>query len=375
MDRGADGFTETGAGPPGDEALRRGEEIRGHDNPFDPKILPVKTMNYKLSIVSPIFLLLVVAAPLGAAVTEEAVWDADEAVVAAAKGECENAAAEAPACFAAAMGRRGAAGAAVAFTRERGDGAFLRGLVRTGNVSVAYVCYPFRANENYGILLLDGDPAVVDVDDPGLLPLADLERDKTYRALKARHPGIALWPGDRWGRGEPVRTETREGGMDLFFTYRLSEGCRACADVGGVLAAFSFDGKRRLQGVRVAGVLAGERIVIRGVPFTEEGLPVEVRPGEVFSVALAANYTTGYRWETEPGDGAGPLLTLGSRYEAPPPGGPVGRGGRQWWSFLALSPGETTLCFSYRRPWEPAVKEAARAAFRVRVTGGRPAPR
>ena len=47
---------------------------------------------------------------------------------------------------------------------------------KVGPVDVARVLYPLRANDNYGLLLVNGDPAILDVDDLKKLNRAEMER-------------------------------------------------------------------------------------------------------------------------------------------------------------------------------------------------------
>ena len=77
------------------------------------------------------------------------------------------------ACFAAAMASAGAPPAALEFTRRLDNEAYLQALNEYGGpVAVAHVFYPFRANENNAWLLVNGTPALIDVDDRRYLALA-----------------------------------------------------------------------------------------------------------------------------------------------------------------------------------------------------------
>lgn len=156
------------------------------------------------------------------AVTPDAVWNADKQTVQEAKQRCVDAGGkELEECFAEAMQSFGASPEAVAFTRSFGGGTFVRRFRETGRVDVVHVIYPFRANENNGLLLVNGDPPIVDVDDIALLPKEAMEQEsKTYSAIKKSYPKVALWPGDRSLKQPPV-VETLPGeGSLLSFPIR-----------------------------------------------------------------------------------------------------------------------------------------------------------
>jgi predicted secreted protein len=81
---------------------------------------------------------------------------------------------------------------------------------------------------------------------------------------------------------------------------------------------------------------------------------VEVQEGQVFQVVLEGNLTTGYNWVLAPQE---PVLVE-------PQGDPeykaaselLGSPGTITFTLKAISPGETTLHFDYKRPWEETTK-------------------
>jgi len=87
------------------------------------------------------------------------------------------------------------------------------------------------------------------------------------------------------------------------------------------------------------------------VIFTEsnDGAAVELRPGQPFTVRLAENPTTGYRWRIEDWDR--PVLALaGDEYHAPEDL-LHGASGEHEWHFRAREPGAATLRLVYGRSW------------------------
>ena len=149
-------------------------------------------------------------------VTADTVWNADKQTVLAAKQRCaDTGGRELEECFADAMLGFGASPEAAAFTRSFGGGAFVRKFRETGRVDIAHIVYPFRANENHGILLVNGEPPIVDVDDIALLPKEAMEQDRTYAAIRKSYPRVTLWPGDRSFK-QSLLVEALPGGRSGF---------------------------------------------------------------------------------------------------------------------------------------------------------------
>jgi len=109
-------------------------------------------------------------------------------------------------------------------------------------VDVAYVYYPFRANENEGCLLVNGNPVLIDVDALDSLPQSGMHRDPAYVSLVAQYPKLSMWPGDRNGKLDPVVAEIAPDRTRRFVVhYRFRDGCHACAQIGAASFGFEFD--------------------------------------------------------------------------------------------------------------------------------------
>jgi inhibitor of cysteine peptidase len=81
----------------------------------------------------------------------------------------------------------------------------------------------------------------------------------------------------------------------------------------------------------------------------DDGGTVEVKTGDMLSIRLEENPTTGYRWTVDQLDGQ--MLELqNSAYAAA--GGGIGAGGARTMSFKARQPGTAQLRLKYRREWE-----------------------
>lgn len=187
-------------------------------------------------------------------VSAKALWQPGMSMIQEMREKCGAAGTAAGECFAAEMRRSGASEAAVAFTNLIGNTGYLRDFREAGRVDVAYVNYPFRANENQGCLLVNGEPAVIDVDDVSKLSSEELMKNKQYAALAAKHPNAALFPGDRSGTGYPQMESLDGGGQRFIVGYWLTDGCHACARLGSARVAFDFDNRGKLIGRKLIGV-------------------------------------------------------------------------------------------------------------------------
>ena len=154
---------------------------------------------------------------------------------------------------------RAAAGApadAVAFTRmlfQESDGqvGIMSAFKNYGVVDAAQVFYPLRANDNYGLLLVNGDPKILDVDNLPKLDRQAMEDDPLFQSVKKKFPQTDIWPGDRsgstpWPRVQPLAG----GGTEFIVTYPLINGCHACEHVGLARFAWNFDAQGKFLGTK-----------------------------------------------------------------------------------------------------------------------------
>ncbi len=190
------------------------------------------------------------AAP--APVTAAAVWQPAAGFMARFHAQCDGRRGAAfDACFVAVMQQAGASAAAIDFARRLSGEAYLQRLDKTGGqVAVAHIFYPFRANENDAWLLVNGTPRLIDVDDRKFLALDAMRSSLPYRDIARRFPNVSFWPGDR-GMARP---EVRMAGQELVVDYLLRDQCHACAVVGEVRFAFDFDHSGRFLGTRLVSV-------------------------------------------------------------------------------------------------------------------------
>lgn len=128
------------------------------------------------------------------------------------------------------------------FEKDNGNVGMMTAYKDYGSLAAAQVIYPLRANDNYALLLVNGDPNLIDVDDLQKLDRAAMEKDPKYQALKKKYPQADLWPGDRSGNHPwPQVKPLSGGGTQFIVSYLFINGCHACARVGYARFAWEFD--------------------------------------------------------------------------------------------------------------------------------------
>lgn len=85
--------------------------------------------------------------------------------------------------------------------------------------------------------------------------------------------------------------------------------------------------------------------------FSDPSIPIEVHTGDLFTIQLEANMTTGYGWEFGTTVDENILRLVASDFISPN-SGLTGASGTQVWVFEALQPGTTTITLKYVRSWE-----------------------
>jgi len=160
-------------------------------------------------------------------------------------------------CFMNQMAAGGASLQAVAFTRElykvSGDVGIMNGFHKVGPVDIAWINYPLRANTNYGLLFVNGQPPIINVEDLKLLDQKAMEQDPEFQNTKAQFPNVAVWPGDRDGTTWPNSQSGPNGGVQFTVGYPLINGCHACARAGFALFNWNFDASGKFTGTTFMG--------------------------------------------------------------------------------------------------------------------------
>jgi hypothetical protein len=185
-----------------------------------------------------------------------AVWQPPQDFVAKAHAACDKSnPPDYSKCFIDQMSASGSPARAVSFAlmlyrQSDGQVGIMIAFEKVGPVDVARVMYPLRANDNYGLVLVNGDPAVLDVDDLKKLNRAEMEQSPLYQAVKQKYTGTDIWPGDRSGTMWPQEKPLPGGGQQFIIGYPLLNGCHACATTGLARFSWNFDGKGKFLGTK-----------------------------------------------------------------------------------------------------------------------------
>jgi predicted secreted protein len=281
------------------------------------------------------------------------------------------------------MKSAGASTEAMAFVREFASNglAYVRAFRDTGRVDIAYIEYLFRANDLDGVLLVNGTPPIIDVDDYKFLSPDNLRKNADYAALLEKYPTAAVFPSDRYNTDLPVAIPSTKRGLEFQVDYLIQDGCHACARIGTLVADFPFDSSGKFREARVVGVRPVEsseedRPVLSrrsegGPPENaKEGkldaMEIHSKVGSSFTIVLSANHTTGYSWRLSKPLNADLFRRVSAIYEE---GGSerIGAGGKEMWTFEALSAGTAEIEFEYARPWEKDAAPVNTAKYEVEI--------
>ncbi|MEQ1473449.1 MAG: protease inhibitor I42 family protein [Candidatus Acidiferrum sp.] len=262
-------------------------------------------------------------------------------------------------CFATEMKKAKATPAAAEFSKQLGEPGFVRDFKVAGAVDIAYVFYPYRANENQSCLIVNGDPAVIDVDNHKLVGAGALKFNSTYVALSKNRKEVSLWPGDRYGTETPDVEMGSMAGAHIIVNYRLREECHACAVLGHAWYSFDFDAKGKFLGAKLFGVsVAREKAAI----FRDAKKSLASGVGEEFTIALPMKGAAASEWALAKALDSGKLRLIEHSRVAPPTGS-GGAGTQELWKFAALGAGATTVEF------QNGAEKAKAVVFRVAVRG------
>jgi hypothetical protein len=210
------------------------------------------------------FLVTVLCATISAQNTgkigDSSVWQIPTTFLATARKACDSAPpADFSKCFIDQMSKAGASQDAVSFTRtlfarSKGDVGILTGFHAVGPIAIGWVTYPLRANTNYGLVLLNGDPKIVNAEDVQKLDRKGMEQSFQFQDVKRQFPKVDVWPGDRDGKTWPTSQTGPDGGMQFTIGYPLINGCHACAHEGTAMFTWNFDAKGKFKGTQFIGM-------------------------------------------------------------------------------------------------------------------------
>jgi predicted secreted protein len=301
-------------------------------------------------------------------ITEKSVWNPTSTELSEIRRKCtEGDPAQHEACFVDSMKSAGASEEATAFVKafapEHGL-AYIRAFRDTGRVDIAYIEYLFRANDLDGVLLVNGTPPIIDVDDYKFISKEDLRQNADYAALLQKYPNANVFPSDRYETAQPKVWPTADEGREFQVEYLIQDGCHACARIGTLLVSFVFDGAGQFRGPQVLQVRSNPTNLDEGPAVRKRPSTIESKVGDTFTIPLEANHTTGYSWRLAQQPDPAILKQLGEKYDEDN-SDRVGAGGVETWTFQAMAKGTATLVFEYARPWEKEAAPVDTAKYRV----------
>jgi len=194
-----------------------------------------------------------------APITDSAVWQPGADFLTKARAACGQI--SAPQKFAnCVIGQMPSAGAppdAVTFTRELfketgGEFGIMTGFHKVGPVDVAWIQYPLRST--YGLLLVNGKPRILNVEDLKQLDQKDMQQSFQFQDVLNSFPKAQLYPGDRKGKAWPNSQTGSNGGLQFIVGYPLRNGCDTCAHAGDVLFTWNFNATGRFTGTNFLGM-------------------------------------------------------------------------------------------------------------------------
>ena len=248
-------------------------------------------------------------------------------------------------CFAAEMKKAGASAAAVEFSRQLGEPGFVRDFRAAGPVDIAYVLYPYRANENQSWVIVNGTPPAVDVDNSKLVTIAAraLKNNASYTGLAKTHPDLSPWPGDRYSTEIPDVEMGANGGVHIIVNYRLREKCHSCAVLGHAWYSFEFDAKGIFAGARLMAIsVTRDKAPVVRATSKMVGTSVASSVGDELTIALPMKDVAGSEWVlAKPLDSA--KVRLIEHSHVAPPAGNGAAGSEEMWKFAALGAGATQI--------------------------------
>jgi hypothetical protein len=210
-----------------------------------------------------VFLVVVMLTPFvlaqSGSIGASAVWQPANGFVATAQAACaKSSGSPLQNCLIDQMSKAGASADAIAFTRElyklNGEVGILSGFNKVGPVDVAFVAYPFQANPGHGLLLVNGQPRMVNAEDLSLLDQKGLQGSFQFQDLENQYPKVAIFPGDRNGKTWPNSQTGSNGGLQFVIGYPLRNGCPTCAHAGFALFQWNFDPSGKFTGTTFMGM-------------------------------------------------------------------------------------------------------------------------
>jgi len=189
-----------------------------------------------------------------------AVWQIPQDFMVSSHAACDSSSSDYAKCMITQMAKAGAPPDAVTFTRalykeSHGEFGVMTGFQDEGPVAFAWITYPLRANTNYGLLLLNGKPPIINVEDLKLLDTKTMRQSFQFQDLRRQFPNVDVWPGDRDGKIWPNSQAGPNGGIQFTVGYPLIDGCHACRHAGSAIFNWNFDAQGKFLGTTFQGMI------------------------------------------------------------------------------------------------------------------------
>lgn len=162
-------------------------------------------------------------------------------------------------CVVQQMTKAGASPAATNFTRElfkqnHGEVGFMTSFQASHPVDIAWITYSWRPDHQYGLLLVNGQPAIVNVEDIKLLDRKGMQQSFQFKDLQNQFPKVEIYAGDRDGQTWPQSQPGDSGGTQFVLSYPLRNGCLTCAHAGDAIFTWNFSSQGKFLGTSFMGM-------------------------------------------------------------------------------------------------------------------------
>jgi hypothetical protein len=129
---------------------------------------------------------------------------------------------------------------------------YLTGLREYGLVDLGYVVYPGTQKLHQGWALLNGIPALINLDEVAALPKSAMEKDTQYAALHQSHPQMQLVVNDEQRKADTLPQIERlpSEGERFVVPYSLQDPCAGCAPLAQAMFGFDFDDGGKFMGIK-----------------------------------------------------------------------------------------------------------------------------
>lgn len=199
-------------------------------------------------------------------VGRQAVWNPGQKLLDRMKGECWGvnpfllSTRHASQCCIDIMEGVGAPPEAVAFSRlmlQKRDGTFcyMSSFKKISIVDIAELACPFRDNPQPEVVLLNGQPPIVEISDMNNLSQINLLSEPEYLRMLGRHNEALLWP---YAGGLVEVKKMPDGTGRYVFTFRLLNGCETCPLAGIMTVGYDFNAAGRFTGVILIKLVTAE---------------------------------------------------------------------------------------------------------------------